>query len=629
MSETTRRPVEMASLSPELSPQVLAWATELRAQFVALGMSLSLFAKLHPIDKGSVSRYLNGKRVPTDRWFLDQILALRAGAGAPVTEEVRRHLTELQLAALKVAHPHEYRVRTIKDDLAVALTSRQEAERYAQALEQQLRERTRTLEEHSAQIDRLRAAGDQDRARHQEEIALLTRHLKLARERAYRAERRVQALEDLLDQLEAHEPPWGEHAGLSRGRIRAQDATTRLAETLTVKQVVEVIAEIGRATLNVAHTHLALLPADPTAPSQTLTMISDETTSQACRVLGEKVPLSYPDVMTMAVNGCRPVFAESPDNLREQLPDQGCLERLLDDGERAWIALPLVAAERMLGALRFSFTRQREIEQDDSLFLAALADQCTSAVMRALVHEREYDTAEALKRSLHSHSLPVVDGLTLALRRLAGSGHRWMGGDLFDAFPLHDGRVAAVVGEAMGKGIDAATHMGRSRIMVRALALTNPPPAAVLTGLDRIFEATEEAEQLTTLAYMTVEPGTGEVALALAGHPPPVLISPQGTAVPCNVAPGTPLGWPTPRHQDALTIPPGHTALLYSDGLVTHRQRAMDAGLADLRSAVGKAPASALADPERLLDHLLTHMLGGRELDDDVTVLAVHIPARR
>ncbi len=84
---------------------------------------------------------------------------------------------------------------------------------------------------------------------------------------------------------------------------------------------------------------------------------------------------------------------------------------------------------------------------------------------------------------------------------------------------------------------------------MRALALTNPPPAAVLTGLDRVFDATEEEEQVTTLAYMVVEPVTGEGTLALAGHPPPVLVSPQGTAVLGDVEPGTPLGWPTSRRQ--------------------------------------------------------------------------------
>ncbi|MEU6798107.1 SpoIIE family protein phosphatase [Nonomuraea wenchangensis] len=444
-------------------------------------------------------------------------------------------------------------VRTIKDDLAVALTSRQEAERYAQALEQQLNERTQTLEEHSAQVDRLRAVGDQDRARHHEEITQLTRQLTRARERAYRAERRVQALEDLLDQLEAQEPPGGAPAGLSRDRIRAQDVIARLAGALTVKQVVEVIAEIGRTMLNVGHTHLALLPAEPATPGRTLTMITDQTTSKECRAFGERVLLSHPDVMTTAIAGCRPVFAESPDNLRQQLPDQGCIERLLDDGERAWVALPLVAAERTLGALRFSFTSQREIEQDDALFLGTLADQCTTAIMRALTYEREYDTAQAFKRSLHPRSLPMIDGLTLALRSYPASRHLPMGGDLFDAFALHDGRVAAVVGEAMGKGIAAATHMGRSRVMMRALALTNPPPAAVLTGLDRIFEATEEAEQLTTLACMTVEPGTGEAVLALA-----VIASAGWTP-----------DWPTfapqsAQHRPALSPTPSASSLICS-----------------------------------------------------------------
>ncbi|MGW4797895.1 hypothetical protein ACWEPC_36295, partial [Nonomuraea sp. NPDC004297] len=210
MSEIARRPVELATLSPELSPEVLAWVGELRSQFTALSMSISLFSRLHPIDKGTVSRYLNGKRVPADRWFLNQILALRASAGSPVTDEVREYLVELQMAALKIAHPHEYRVRKVSDELELAVTSWKEAERYAHNLEEQLVERTRTFQDVLAENERLRAGWDLDRTRYHQETIHLTQELELARDRVRRAEHRVQSLEEVLDGLETKQPSSGE-----------------------------------------------------------------------------------------------------------------------------------------------------------------------------------------------------------------------------------------------------------------------------------------------------------------------------------------------------------------------------------------------------------------------------------
>ncbi|WP_182904195.1 PP2C family protein-serine/threonine phosphatase, partial [Microbispora sp. H10830] len=175
--------------------------------------------------------------------------------------------------------------------------------------------------------------------------------------------------------------------------------------------------------------------------------------------------------------------------------------------------------------------------------------------------------------------------------------------------------------------VKAAAGMGRIRNAMRALALTNPPPAAVLTGLDRVFEATEEEEQVTTLAYMVVQPGTGEGRLGLAGHPPPLLVSPQGRAILCDTEPGTPLGWPTVRKDFQLDVPPGYTALLYSNGLVQNRQRGLDSGLEQLVSVVEKAPLKVVTSPHILLDFLIERMLSEYEEDDDVTILAIKVPS--
>ncbi|MER6831973.1 SpoIIE family protein phosphatase [Streptosporangium sp. NPDC000563] len=652
MSEIARRPVELAPLSPELSPSVRVWAEELRAQFTALSMSISLFCRLHPIiDKGTVSRYLNGKRVPTNRWFLDQVLSLRASADVPVTDEVRAHLIDLQMAALQVAHPHEYRVRQVSDELEIAVTSWKEAERYAQSLEHQLTERTQALQDLRVETERLRAAWDHDRARYHEEITFLDRELELARERAHRAEHRVQALADLLDRLETQQTARGEfpadtdvtpqrEAEEMRSRLadqlgaatlraaRLQGVTAMLAETFTVEQVVQVIIDVGRTALAANRSAVALVDVNRAV----LKLISSGGIPDVLEAPGDEIPLSHSSVMTMTVNSQRPVFAESPESLKAQLVEAGGDEVVIDgfithSDERAWVGLPLLAAGRALGALRFSFTRPQKISQEDGLFLEALAGQCALAVERATLFEREHRTAETLQRSLLPSRLPVVRGLVFAQRFRSGSRHMQVGGDWYDAFVLQDGRVAAVVGDVMGKGVKAAAGMGRIRNAMRALALTNPPPAAVLTGLDRVFETTEEDEQVTTLAYMVVEPGTGEGTLALAGHPPPLLVSPQGVPLLCDGDPGTPLGWPTSRRQFRFCVPPGHTAILYSDGLVENRKRGLEAGLTELCSAVIEAPLEVVRSPHMLLDFLTNRMLTGYEQDDDVTVLAIHVPS--
>ncbi|ETK32199.1 peptidylprolyl isomerase [Microbispora sp. ATCC PTA-5024] len=405
---------------------------------------------------------------------------------------------------------------------------------------------------------------------------------------------------------------------------RLQGATAQLAEALTVEQVVQVIIDVGRTALAADHSAVALLDPD----RATLKVINSGGIPDAP---GEEIELSHANVMTMAVNSRRPVFAEAPASLRTLLVDAGAEEEhigafLSHTDERAWVGLPLLAAGRALGALRFSFTRTQKISQEDGVFLEALAGQCALAVERATLFEREHRTAETLQRSLLPDRLPVVRGLVLSQRFRSGSRHVQVGGDWYDAFVLQDGRVAAVVGDVMGKGVKAAAGMGRIRNAMRALALTNPPPAAVLTGLDRVFEATEEEEQVTTLAYMVVEPSTGEGTLALAGHPPPLLVSPQGVGLLHETEPGTPLGWATSRKQFRFCVPPGHTAVLYSDGLVENRKRGLDAGLRELSSSVAEAPPEVVSSPHMLLDFLVDRMLSGYEQDDDVTVLAVHVP---
>jgi len=248
MSDIARKPVtKLRPLSRGLSIEVLDWVSELRVIWSAAGLSMNEFASIHPIDKGTISRYLNGQRVPRDHWFLDRLLAIQADSGRPVTPAVREHLTGLHLRALEVAHPLGYRVRLVSDELEIAVTSRLEAERYAAALEQQLVERNRQVQELADDKGRLRAAWDSDRAAMQAERERLTREidmiagqLNLARQREALASLRCQHLEGLLDHLDIL--PAGQRPDLAALSPREWDVLALIAEGLSNRGIVKRLA---------------------------------------------------------------------------------------------------------------------------------------------------------------------------------------------------------------------------------------------------------------------------------------------------------------------------------------------------------------------------------------------------
>ena len=407
--------------------------------------------------------------------------------------------------------------------------------------------------------------------------------------------------------------------------VRLQQATSMLAEAITVEQVVEVMTEVGRSAIGAERSAVAMLdPERLRLRTVNPTGLPDTPGSPA----GE-MPLDLPSVMTSAILGRRPLLLESPDALRKHFEGEASVDMFLQHtDERSWVGLPLLASGAPLGALRFSFTRPRRVADEERVFLEALAGQCALALERASMFEREHTTAETLQRSLLPDRLPTVPGIILEASYLPVTRNMEIGGDWYDAFRLPDGKLAVAAGDVMGKGLTAAAGMGRVRNALRALALTDPRPAAVLAGLDRLFIATELEEQVTTVAYLVLDPASGEGMAGSAGHLPLLLLSTDAPPRLDKAAAGTPLGWASPRQQYAFALPPGYTAVLYSDGLVENRKRGLDTGLDELVAVAAEAPAAAVEDPALLLDYLVDRMLTGYEQDDDVTVLVVHSPRR-
>jgi PAS domain S-box-containing protein len=437
----------------------------------------------------------------------------------------------------------------------------------------------------------------------------------------------VGASTDVTAQREAEEMRGRLTEQLSAAALRTarlQQATSMLAEALTVEQVVEVITEVGRSAIGADRSAVALL--DP--ERLRVRTVNPGGLPDSPGHPGGDIPLDIPSVVTMAISTRRPVLVENDEALRRVFADVDLDLFLANADEHAWVGMPLLAAGSAIGALRFSFSKPRKITDEERVFLEALAGQCALAVERASLFEREHTTAETLQRSLLPDRLPSVPGIILDARYLPVTRNMEIGGDWYDAFRLADGRLAVAAGDVMGKGLSAAAGMGRVRNALRALALTDPRPAAVLAGLDRLFTATELDEQVTTVAYLVFDPVSGEGLAGNAGHPPPLLMSRDAPPRLDLGEAGTPLGWASPRQQYVFRLPPGHTAVLYSDGLVENRRRGLDAGLDELVAVAAQAAPEVAEDPARLLEYLVDRMLTGYEQDDDVTVLVLHVPRR-
>jgi serine phosphatase RsbU (regulator of sigma subunit)/anti-sigma regulatory factor (Ser/Thr protein kinase) len=329
--------------------------------------------------------------------------------------------------------------------------------------------------------------------------------------------------------------------------------------------------------------------------------------------------------LTVAVRREQPVLVHSLAELAARFPH--LVERQRGLGTRAMAAMPLRAGGRAVGALLLSFGGERTFDEDEQAFLGAVAAQVAQALRRGLAYQVEQTISERLQRSLLPESLPDIPGLQLGAYYRPGGHGVDVGGDWYDVLPLADGSVLVALGDVMGKGVPAAIVMGQVRSAVRAYALLDPDPALVLERLDELIATSATPEQIVTLALALLDPDHRRVRIAVAGHPPPVVVPERGPARLWEVPTGPPLGlragpWPTAEGE----LPSGSTLLLYSDGLVESRSVELAAGIDELLGQVGALEARRRY-PREMCARLGAVVPG--DVEDDVTLLAVMNAARR
>jgi chemotaxis family two-component system sensor kinase Cph1 len=224
--------------------------------------------------------------------------------------------------------------------------------------------------------------------------------------------------------------------------------------------------------------------------------------------------------------------------------------------------------------------------------------------------------AVTLQRTLLLEDLPHIPGVALAARYLP-AGRDVVGGDWYDLILLPSGSVALVLGDVAGHGLQAAAITAQLRHGLRAYLLRETGPAAALTALNQLVAALLPTE-FATAVVAELDPVTGSLTVASAGHLPPLLITPDGSSLLEIVSgPGLGLSRLALYEQDTVTLAEHDRLVLYSDGLVERRGTDLKQDLARLLLA-GR---SLRGDPDGVLDALLLHLAPAD--DDDVTLLAV------
>jgi anti-anti-sigma factor len=276
-----------------------------------------------------------------------------------------------------------------------------------------------------------------------------------------------------------------------------------------------------------------------------------------------------------------------------------------------------------VGVIGISYPVHRRFPPTERAMLLAVAEQCAQALDRARLYRAEQSIAETLQRSLLPAELPAVDRLALAAEYLPGAAGTSAGGDWYDVLELDGRRVAVAVGDVVGQGPSAAAVMGQLRSALSAALLQGCAPADALELLDR-FAARLPGALASTAACVVLDWGAGTVRWARAGHPPPLLLGPDGAVLLEEDGAGPVLGVPgrAPYRDARAPLVPGSTLVLYTDGLVERRGEHLDTGLTRLRTAAGRLAA---ADPTTLTRELLAEVLAGTDQSDDVAVIAARL----
>ncbi|WP_314242152.1 ATP-binding SpoIIE family protein phosphatase [Streptomyces kutzneri] len=374
---------------------------------------------------------------------------------------------------------------------------------------------------------------------------------------------------------------------------------------------------------------------------------SPEISAEDLLAVGEALPAVTDSALMRPLMKGLPVLVPDVAVLHAKLGvDPKALPLFVPSGAHSSVAMPLYARGLILGCVTVWRSQlPSAFGEEDAALLQDVVSRAALGVDNARRYTREHRSVVTLQRSLLPRSaLDSAAAETVGVYQPAGGG-LGVGGDWFDVIPLPSLRVAFVVGDVVGHGLDATAAMARLRTAVQTLADLDLDPGELLTHLDDLVlgfseeqmtsescserpegsERSEPAVLGATCLYAVYDPVAGRCAAAAAGHPPPVLLPPDGEPVFLGVTPGPPLGvGGVPFEVTDVGVRPGSMLAFFTDGLVESRGGDIEEGMERLRGSF------AGADPRLPLDELSRTVFDGvrpQEPVDDAALLLARIHA--
>jgi GAF domain-containing protein/anti-sigma regulatory factor (Ser/Thr protein kinase) len=298
---------------------------------------------------------------------------------------------------------------------------------------------------------------------------------------------------------------------------------------------------------------------------------------------------------------------------------------LRQKGIRSLLGTPLIVEGNLIGVLHVGSLRPREFDQQDLAILQVAAARAAPGIERARLFsalEHEQRVAMLLQRSLLPKRLVETVGITADALYVPASDE--VGGDWYDVFELAQGRLGVAIGDVVGHGLRAAALMGQLRTALHSYALLDRGPGHTLELVDRYVQALPDFA-MATAAYAVLDPESGTVQIASAGHLPPLVVGGSDPRI-VELTPAAPLGaFPYSRCSvREITIKPGETLVLYTDGLVERPGVPLSTSLDQLLALI--APSMSVQELCQLAIERLVPIAG---LRDDVALVAIqssHVP---
>jgi serine phosphatase RsbU (regulator of sigma subunit) len=422
----------------------------------------------------------------------------------------------------------------------------------------------------------------------------------LERARLYEAEKQISTRLEFL----------AEASELLSGSLDPDDILRKLAD-LVVPRIadwcgIELVAEDG-SLRNVAVAHV-----DPARIE-----LADEFRRRY--PIDPDADTGVPEVIRTGRSELYPEIAD--ELLVASAQDDEHLRMMRELGLVSAMTVPLRARGRSIGAISFVAAESGVRYDEQDLELAEdLGRRAALAIDNSMLFKREHDTAVVLQRSLLPQSLPELEGLDFAARYEPAAPGLEVGGDWYEVVPCDDGSVAVTIGDVAGRGVRAASVMGRVRPALRAVVAEGYPPEEAIRRLDTLIRESGEGPEMATVFHLHYDPETQLGEYVRAGHPPALLRLPDGSITDLNGRGVAPLGI---LDQDEfrphkVSIPPGSLLLLYTDGLIERRGDDLGVGLERLREVFARVPAAPGPCLDQIAEEYRTE-----QIPDDVAMLAI------